>query len=259
MFQAVSPVGVVGLAAVYFVSYLIKGTVGLGGLTPAILFGTFILGPHHSILLALTTNVLTQSQFVPQGIRDGDWSIAKRIVIANFPCAAMGIWIFGRLEGSLLTLFLGVLLGSLVLIDQSDWLAKKSGEINFDSPTVLYGLAAATGLISGIVGGGGLFFLVFYLRYICRDPRTLRGTTLLLAAVLVVWRVSILILAGHIDEQIFVESVVLWPAALLGGFVGTKLFGRLSTKRFYQFFKIVLTLAAIGLVYRSLCGFIQME
>jgi uncharacterized membrane protein YfcA len=251
-FEEVTASGLIGLALVYFLSYLIKGTVGVGGLTPAILFGTYLLGPHHAVLVALTTNALAQVQFIPQGFRDGDWKAVSKIIAANFPCAAIGIWIFGRLEGSSLSLVLGLTLGALVLLDPSDRLSSRLGGMKFGSSLTLYVLAGASGLISGVAGGGGLFFLVIYLRYLCKDPRTLRGTTLLLGVVLVAWRVSILAFTGFISLGILKESLFLLPVTFLGGLVGTRLYKSLSAERFYQFFKIVLVLAAIGLIHKGL-------
>jgi uncharacterized membrane protein YfcA len=251
-FEEVNAPGLIGLALVYFLSYLIKGTVGLGGLTPAILFGTYLLGPHHAVLVALTTNALTQVQFIPQGLRDGDWKTVKTIIAANFPCAAVGIWIFGRLEGTSLSMVLGLTLGALVLLDQSDRLSSRLGGLKFGSSLSLYAIAGASGLISGVAGGGGLFFLAFYLRYVCKDPRTLRGTTLLLGTVLVAWRISILTFTGFISSGILIESLYLLPIAFLGGLAGTRLYKSISADRFYQFFKIVLVLAAIGLVSKGL-------
>jgi uncharacterized membrane protein YfcA len=191
-------------------------------------------------------------QFVPQAIRDGDRKIVKKIIVANFPCAAVGIWIFGRLEGTSLSLILGLTLGALVLLDRSERLPSWFGRARFGSGLGLYGLAGLTGLISGVAGGGGLFFLVFYLRYVCRDPKALRGTTLLLAMILVAWRICLLASTGFISSGILMESLFLLPITFLGGLVGTGLFGSLSTERFYQFFKIVLVMAAVGLIYKGL-------
>jgi uncharacterized membrane protein YfcA len=70
----------------------------------------------------------------------------------------------------------------------------------------------------------------------------------------VAWRISILAFTGFIGPAIIMESVLLLPAAFLGGLAGTRLYGSLSTERFYQFFKIVLVLAAIGLIHKGLRG-----
>ena len=129
---------------------------GLGALTPVILFGSFIVRPHHSVLLALTANALSQVQFIPQAIRDGEWKIARKVIGANFAGAVVGIWIFGRLDEGWMTLALGAMLGLLSLLDQSNRASQLIGRIKLDSRFVILSLSGAAGLLSGVTGAGGL-------------------------------------------------------------------------------------------------------
>ena len=63
--------------AVYFGSFLIRGVVGVGNLALIIILGTLILGPHHAVVLAVTTTTVSQIQIVRPALRDGDWKIAR--------------------------------------------------------------------------------------------------------------------------------------------------------------------------------------
>ncbi len=145
IFEGVSWAELACLFVAYFATYLIKGVVGLGGLTPVILFGSFIVGPHHSVLLALTANALSQVQFIPQAIRDGEWKIARKIIGANFAGAAVGIWVFGRLDAGWMTLVLGATLGLLSLVDQSNRASQLVGRIKLDSRFVILSLSERRG------------------------------------------------------------------------------------------------------------------
>lgn len=252
IFEGVSRAGLVCLFVAYFATYLIKGVVGLGALTPAILFGSFIVGPRHSVLLALTANALSQVQFIPQAIRDGQWKIARKVIGANFAGAAVGIWVFGRLDEGWMTLVLGATLGLLSLIDQSDRASQLMGRIKLDSSFVILSLSGAAGFISGVAGAGGLTFLAIYLRHLCPDPRTLRGTILLLGMLFVGWRALVFATTGFIDAQVLAEAALLLPFAVLGGWLGTRLYRFLPATHFYAFFKGVVLLSAVGLIYKGL-------
>ncbi len=252
IFEGVSWAGLVCLFVAYFAAYLIKGVVGLGALTPVILFGSFIVRPHHSVLLALTANALSQVQFIPQAIRDGEWKIARKVIGANFAGAVVGIWIFGRLDEGWMTLALGAMLGLLSLLDQSNRASQLIGRIKLDSRFVILSLSGAAGLLSGVTGAGGLILLAFYLRHLCPDPRTLRGTMLMLGMLFVGWRALVLATNGFIDAQVLAEAALLLPVAVLGGWLGTRLYRVLLATRFYAFFRGVVLLSAVGLIHKGL-------
>ncbi len=252
VFSDTSSNGVLVLVLVYFLSFFIKGAVGVGSLSPVILLGTFLLGPHRAVLLGLTTNALAQIQFVPQGIRDGDWKIARRVIIANYIGAAVGVWIFGRLDSTWLTLILGAALGLVAAAEQWKLLALLSERVDLSRAGLLVPLAGIAGLVSGVSGAGGIFFIAAYLRHVCPDARTFRGTMLLLSALLVGWRMALLVASGYITRQTWLEASVLFPVVFLGGLSGTWFYRRLPTARFYQIFQIVLLLAAASLIWKGL-------
>ena len=116
-FEAVPPVNLALLFVLLFAAFFIKGAIGIGSLTPTVVFGALLIGPHHAVLLALVANVVSQVQFLGPAIRDGDWRIARKVVAANFVGAAIGIWIFGRVGGAELGLILGLVLGAIVIAD----------------------------------------------------------------------------------------------------------------------------------------------
>ena len=237
---------------VYFLAFFIKGAVGVGALSPVILLGTFLLGPHRAVLLGLTTNALSQVQFIHQGIRDGDWKIARRVVAANYVGAVIGIWIFGKLDANWLTLVLGMALGLVVIADQWKLLAFLSERFDLSRTALLASLAGVAGLVSGVSGAGGIFFITAYLRHVCPDTRTFRGTTLILSALLIGWRTAILVVSGYITRQTLLEASLLFPIIFLGGLSGTWFYHRLPTARFYQIFQVVLLLAASSLIWKGL-------
>ena len=235
LFEGVETRSLIFLSVIYFASFAVKGAIGIGSLTPTVVFGAMVIDAHHAVALALMANILSQLQYVAHGFRDGDWVLARKIIIPNFAAAAIGIWIFGRIGAPELTFVLGLALGLLVL---------------FDIGGVWTMIAA--GLISGMTGAGGLFLIAVYLRLVKRDKADFRATILLLAVLVVAWRAAVMIYSGHIDLQIATEGALLFPIILLGGLAGSMAFGRISEKRFTRTLQFVLLFGATVLFWRGL-------
>lgn len=76
-------------------------SLGIGALSPAILFATMLVGPHHAVLLAVVTNAVSHLQILPQGLRDGDWKIARQVMVGNFAGSVLGgivgTWVYRSL------------------------------------------------------------------------------------------------------------------------------------------------------------------
>ena len=252
VFQDLSWVTFALLAAVYFGAFFIKGVFGLGSLTPTVLFGAWVVEPHQAVLLALICNAMTQVQYLPEAVRHGDWTITRQIIVANFAAAALGVWIFGRMDASWLTLVLGLSLGAIVAADMGDVLNRLAKRFDVRSPLMAYSLSALAGFISGLTGAGGLFFLALYVKMVCPEPRKFRATIFLLAALVIVWRVVILGATGFITVPLLAESAALLPAVVLGGLVGMRAFHIIRRDLFFRAFQVVLLCAAANLIWKAL-------
>jgi len=256
LFDSIDATRLALLAAIYFGAFAVKGATGLGSLTPTIVFGALVIGAHHAVALAVMGNMLSQLQFVVHGFRFGDWAIARRVIVPNFAAAALGIWIFGRIGAPEMTLVLGLSLSLLVLLDVTGFWARLAGRIDIAHPRNLFVLSALSGLISGTTGAGGLLFLAVYLRLVKPDKTDFRATILLLGTLVVGWRAIVMVYAGHIDTQILTESLLLYPVILLGGLAGSRLFGRISERRFTHILQVVVLFGASVLVWRGLRYFL---
>jgi uncharacterized membrane protein YfcA len=84
------------------------------------------------------------------------------------------------------------------------------------------------------------------------EVRTFRATILAVATVIMIWRMAVLGVGGFIDPSLVLECLLLAPCSLLGGFVGSKLFGVLPRERFFVAFRAVLVIAALNLVFKGL-------
>lgn len=252
LFGNLTWVGIALLAVVFFGSYFVKGAIGIGAMSPAILFGTMLVGPHHAILLGVITNAASHLQFLPQGMRDGDWRVVRQVMFGNFAGSILGIWIFGQVGSAWLTFLLGLTLGGVLIADMTNVLERLSKRIDLRASSFVVPLSAISGVISGVTGAGGLFFIAIYVKHVCPTPQTYRGTVILLAMLVVGWRAVVLVATGFIDRTVVVEGASMLPAIVLGGLVGTWFYRKLTVRGFFLFFQLVLSFGAVSLLWRGL-------
>lgn len=251
LFEGLSAQAIAAVALIYFVAFSIRGVIGFGSGMPAVLFSSWILDPHHAVLLALTTGAAAQVQLMPTGIRHGDWQVALPLMIAVAIAIVFGIWIFGALPGAWLTLILGLVMCAIVLMDLGRLLSRFAERIDVRAPGIAAGLAGTSGLIAAVTGSGGMYFLAVYLKLACPTPEKLRATNILMGLVFMFWRFAVAAIAGLISFSLLVESLLLLPVVYLGVTVGTRFFGALSDARFYRIFQVILLLMAMGLVWKG--------
>lgn len=169
LFGDLTEVGMALLAVVFFGSYFVKGAIGTGAVSPAVRFGTMLRGTHHAILLGGATNAVSHLQFLPQGLRDGDWQVARQVMVGNFAGSILGIWIFGQaatgfidralfVEGAVM--LLAIVLGGIV----GTWFYRKLAGREFFQFFQLVILFGAVSLLWR--GVKGLFYT--------RDPNSTR-------------------------------------------------------------------------------------
>lgn len=252
VFADISTTGLILLAAIYFFSFTLKGMFGLGAMPPLVIFGSWVLGPHHAVVLAVTSNVLSQLQFTPEGVRNGDWRLVRGLVLAYLPATILGVWIFGTLASAWLTVVVGLALAAIVLIEGSALLRRYNTFIRDSSPVLGPVMAAVSGVIGGVVGAGGVILISSYIRMVCTDARVLRATILLIATFFVAWRTAVYAANGFVPLSVLVECLILLPIIFIGGLAGSRLFGLFPKDRFFLAFRILLVIASLNLVVKGL-------
>ena len=252
LFDGIDRWRVLILVSVYFVSYFIKGAIGTGNLAMMVLLGALILEPHHAVVLALGVTCFAQLQFLKEGLRYTDWSITRPVILTTYTGVALGIWIFGNLDGTWLSIVLGGSLGILIFADMTKLMAKFASKVDFRRRSILYPATTVFGFISGVSGAGTLTSVAFYIKQISPNARTLRGTILMLGIIFAFWRLTLMGVVGFLTISVAIEVVILLPPMIFFGYLGTKCFHLMSDKRYYQIFQIVLFCLAMTLVVKGL-------
>jgi len=251
VFEGVPALNLALLFVVLFGAFFIKGAIGIGSLTPTVVFGALLIGPHQAVLLALIVNIISQVQFLRTAFCDGDWRITRLVLPANFAGAALGVWIFGRVGGAGLSLILGLVLGGIVIADTTRLLERLTAGRDLRRPATVSTLAGVSGLISGVTGSGGLLLLAVYLRLIYRDKQTLRATVLLLGTLFLTWRAVVMAASGFITPTLLAEGALVTPVIVLAGVLGTLLHRRVSEARYLLLLQLVILMGALGLIWRA--------
>jgi hypothetical protein len=153
--------------------------------------------------------------------------------LAGFAAITAGVFVFKNLEPGWLTICLGMVMTGIVVLDHYQVMDRLAGKIDLRSTATAFGLSSAAGLIAGIAGGGGMYLYSIYLKYACPTPTVLRGTSILLGAIFIFWRLIAAAAMGLISPRLLVEGLVLVPPSLIGAWAGIHFFRRADSKRFY--------------------------
>ena len=239
------------IVGAHFLGFFIRGAYGFGSNMPIVLLTTWVLGPHHAILLVALTSGLAQIHLLPQGFRRTDWQIARHLSIGMMTGIAVGTWIFAGIEADWLVLLLGILIIGILLMDRFRLIERLQHRIDLRSRALAGGLAAISGTVGTVSGGGGLYFLVVYLKLVCGSPEILRSTNVFLSGAFMLFRLCLLTYAGLFTPGMLFEAILIAPAVFFGSWCGTRLFHAFSPERFYNGLQLILLAAAAALLIRG--------
>ena len=237
---------------IHFAGFYIRGILGFGSNMPIVLLTTWILGPHHAILLVALTSSIAQFHLLPQGVRHTDWPVARMLSVGMMVGIILGTWTFTEIEADWLTLLLSMIIIVILVMDRFRLMEQLQLQIDLRAYPVASILAIVSGTIGTITGGGALYFLVGYLKLVCANSIELRSTNAFLSGGFMLFRLGLLSYAGLFTPALLVESLVVAPAVFLGSWAGTKLFHTLSPERFYNWLQLILSFAAVTLLFRGL-------
>ena len=162
-----------------------------------------------------------------------------------------GVWVFAGIEADWLVMLLGALIIGILLMDRFRLIERLQTFIDLRSPILAGVLATISGTVGTISGGGGLYFLVVYLKLVCATPEILRSTNVFLAGAFMLFRLTLLTFAGLFTPELLLEALIVAPPVFLGSWAGTRFFHASSPERFYNILQLVLLAAAIALLVKG--------
>jgi uncharacterized membrane protein YfcA len=246
---------IAGVFAAHVFGCFIRGAFGFGSNMPIVIITTFLLGPHHAVLLALLTTAVAQLNLLPTAMKDADWPVARPLMIGLFMGTTLGTWLFTILSAKWLVLVLGVLLCVIVLMDKFKFVERLTRHMDLRSKRMATGFAFTGGAMGGLGGGGAFYFLVVYLKHACATATALRGTNVALSLLVMVTRMTVVILAGRMTLSLLVEGLLLTPFVIAATWYGAHVFRTSTSARFFAALQILLLAGAIALIVK---GFAQL-
>ncbi len=256
LFQGIGPGALAFVVFAYCLGFFIRGAFGFGSNMPIVLMTTWVLSPHHAILLVTLTAIASQVALMPQGIRTADWRVARPLSFGIMVGIVVGTVIFVWLDANKLALVMGALVVFILLADRVKLLERLSHVVDMRGRVVNLVLAMVSATIGSISGGGTIYFLVVYLRRVCATPESLRGTNIAVSGIFVLGRLVAVTVAGLIDLALLVDALLLLPAVFFGIWCGTKLFRATSPARFYAALQVLLIGAAVAMIARAIADLV---
>ncbi len=237
--------------ASYLFGFFVRGAFGFGSNMPIVLLTTWLLGPHHAILLTAVAAVAAQLHLLPQGIATADWRVSRPLIAGMLLGVGAGTWLFVRLGEEWLTLVMGVLIMTIVALDRTRAVERLAPRVDLRSPVVTTSLAAGAACAGSVGGGGAMYLLSGFLKIVCAGPSALRGTNLMVSGIFIFARIAFLALAGLITPVLLIEAALLVPVVFLGTWAGTRFFRRAGPARFYAALQALLIAAALLLIVKG--------
>ncbi|MDA1325912.1 MAG: TSUP family transporter [Proteobacteria bacterium] len=251
-FAGISWWAIAGVFAAHAFGCFIRGAFGFGSNMPIVIITTFLLGPHHAILLALLTTIVAQSNLLPSGLKEADWQVTRPLIAGLFIGTAFGTWLFTILSPEWLLLVLGVLLCAIVLMDSFKVLQRLTALVDLRSRRLAWGFAFTGGALGGLGGAGAFYFLVVYLKHACATAAALRGTNVVLSALTMATRVAVVLLAGRLTLSLLAEGLLLTPLVFGATWYGAHIFKTSTPARFFAALQILLLAGAVALIVKGI-------
>lgn len=239
------------IVAAFAFGFFVRGAFGFGSNMPIILLVTWILGPHHAIVLVVLTSILPQLQLLPEGIKNADWKVTRSLLFGIVAGTVVGTLIFANVKSYVLSIVMGLVIIFLIISEKYKVMQAIDERIDLRGRPVVLFLSSISGFVGSVSGGGGVYFLVTYLKHVCPTPAVLRGTNITIGATLTTLRTIGITVVGFVTLKIAVEALVLVPVAVAATWAGKRSFSRAAPAAFYRWLQILLLGLALAIVIRG--------
>ncbi|HSR55363.1 MAG TPA: sulfite exporter TauE/SafE family protein [Alphaproteobacteria bacterium] len=239
------------IAGIYFLAFFARGVLGFGAVAPIVIITSLLIDPHHAVLLALVAGTVPQLHMLPQGLRDGDWSIGRPVLGFMMLGIPGGVWVFANMGTDWFTLVLGCVIFTIILADMARILERLVENVDLRALPPAAGLSFAAGFVNGLAGAGGVVSISVYLRHACDDHVSLRGTLVLVGTLLLCWRLVVTGIAGLYSLKLMTEALILLPIVYAGVWLGTRAFRSVTPARYHRLMQWLILVSALGLITKG--------
>lgn len=230
--------------AMTFGAAAIRGLTGFGMAIILVPLLGLVIEPAQAVVVA----ILLQLFIGPVGLgkihADAERASAIPIAIIAMLCTAPGLWLLGITPPDVARLMIALIaIGAFLLV----LLPAKDGAVPGRAEVALTGIAS--GILTGFAAMPGPPVVPFYLRRKLPPLVSRASMMLVFFATAIAGTLSALAL-GKADRATFLLSALLFPAVLVGNWLGAKAFGRISEHLWRAVVAIILGVAGIAAVIR---------
>lgn len=235
---------------VALIAYVVKGFTGFGAGIVMVPILALALDLKVVVFAACVCAVANGAALAAQTWRHVAWRPIAGVFIGLVIGLVVGVRLLATLSGHSLKMCFGVLVCFFAV--RMLWQQLRSREPDFRPWPEWVGpvSGAVGGIIMGVYGGGGPAMVV-YLAHQLRRKEVLRGSLIVLFFVGDVLRLGGYVFEDMATRQSLTLSCVTLPAAMLGGYVGTVVQGRVNAATFRLLLAGLLMVTGVLLVASS--------
>jgi uncharacterized protein len=224
---------------------VIRGLTGFGMAIILVPLLGMVMDPGHAVVLA----ILLQLFVGPVGLRtilaDADRASAVPIALIAMATTPVGLWLLARTDAGIARLLIALIAVAaflLVLLPP-----RRDGSMPGRALTI--GTGVASGVLTGFAAMPGPPVIPYYLRQSLPPVRVRASMMLIFFATAIAGSMSAA-LFGRIDRATLVLALILFPAVLLGNWLGGLAFGRVPAPLWRAIVALILGIAAVSAVLR---------
>ena len=225
--SALATDGLMGIAFASLLAGLGRGFSGFGTAMIYLPIASQFLTSVEAIVTLTIMDSIGPIPAMPRAVREADWPDLRRLLLALVLCLPLGLWLLLSVPQD--TFRLGVSVVSLLLLGALILGVRYTGKL---SPTKVYGVGAAAGILGGSVGLPGPPVILFYMASPHR-ANVIRATTMIFLFSFDVVFMGMLGLNGLLSISGIVLGFVMAIPISIGVLLGTWLF-RPEYERLYR-------------------------
>jgi uncharacterized membrane protein YfcA len=233
------------LAAVMtFAAAAIRGLTGFGMAIILVPLLGLVVRPDEAVIIAILLQLFIAPVGIGKIVRDADRASAGLIVGAAMIATPFGVWLLAHTAPDTARVIIaGIAIAAFLLVLLPPRPHSTPGTVE----TLATGLAA--GVLTGFAAMPGPPVVPYYLRQTISAERARASMLLVFFGTAIAATLSSFLL-GLISAPVLWLSILLFPAVLLGNWLGSKAFGRISERVWRSAVALILGLAGLSAVWR---------
>jgi uncharacterized membrane protein YfcA len=213
---------------VTFVAGLMRGFAGFGSAMLMAPIFAILFGGAEMVVTVTAIELVVSLQLFPQVRRDADWKTLMPMSIAACLAMPIGVWLLANVDKNTIVTAVSAIIVAFVLVLWSGWKYRgpRSSLVSAGVGTISGGMMATTG-----VGGPPV---LLYLLSLNDPPNVNRANIVTYYFLTGFLLIAIVLAAGVAGWQAMARAVVLFPAMVLGAWIGGRMFANFGSERVYR-------------------------